>query len=307
MRIDLNSGAYIHIGGELGKYNSLPIDSLIKIAQSFQDLVISIAMYDLETTDPINLDNFKIELTGFKEGSAVPEFKFSPRVENMVGHNWQVHRNTVSENLNKLAEVSNSGDYYKLRTIYPLPEVRNHIVENFYSFVNTFGSTPVNFAEVDKSTGKVIPISKITRFKPAVKKELITLVQSFEKDSSETSEAVGKIKLSKRNGKTSKKIMTYYSDSKFSLEYSPSVIIYGQTQYDLKFPLRCLFEKEEDYYVIKSEMLGIIGTGLTEDDAEKSFAEEFDYIYRRFNSLDDASLTKRNKLIKDILNQMVIS
>lgn len=307
MKIDLNSGAFIEIGGEMGRYNSLPIDTLIKIAQSFQDLVMSIARFDLETTDPINLDNFKIELVGFKEGSAVPEFKFSPRSENMVGHNWQIHRNTVTENLSKLADVSNSGDYYKLKTIYPLPEVRNHIVENLYSFVNIFGSTPVNFAEIDKNTGKIIPISKINRFKPAVKKELITLIEGSEKTFSETNDAVGKIKITKRNGKISKKIMNYYSDSKFSLEYAPATIVFGQNRYDLKYPLRCLFEKEDDYFVIKSEMLGIIGTGLTEDEAEKSFSEEFDYVYRRFNSLDEGSLTKRNKLVKDILNQLVKS
>lgn len=305
MKIDLNNGAFIQIDGEMGRYHTLPIETLIKVAQSFQDLVMSIARFDLETTDPVNMDNFKIELAGFKDGSAVPEFIFSPRAENKVGHNWQIHRNQVTENLTKLAEVSNSGDYYKLRVLYPLPEVRNPIVENFYSFVNTFGSTPVNFAEFNKSTGKVIPISKINRFKPAVKKELITLIEGSERSFSETNDAVGKIKITKRNGKTSKKIMNFYPNSKFSLGYAPSVIVYGQTRYDLKYPLRCLFEKEEDYYVIKSETLGIIGTGLTEDEAEKSFAEEFDYVYRRYNSLNDDSLTKRNKLIKDILNQII--
>jgi predicted RNase H-like HicB family nuclease len=66
-------------------------------------------------------------------------------------------------------------------------------------------------------------------------------------------------------------------------------------------------EKEGDYYVIKSEMLGIIGTGLTEDEAEKSFTEEFDYIYKRLNSQEDESLSKRNRSIKDILNQIVQS
>jgi hypothetical protein len=307
MKIDLNSGAFIQIDGEMGKYHTLPIETLIKIAQTFQDLVMSIARFDLETTDPVNLDNFKIELAGFKEGSAVPEFIFSPRAENMVGHNWQIHRNQVTENLTKLAEVSNTGDYYKLKALYPLPEVRNHIVENFYSFVSTFGSTPVNFAEYNESTGKIIPISKINRFKPAVRKALITLVEGSEKTLSETNDAVGKIKITKRNGKTSKKIMNYYSNSKFSLEYAPSYIVFGQTRYDLKYPLRCMFEKEDGYHVIKSEALGIIGTGLTEDEAEKSFAEEFDYIFRRFNSLDDKSLTKRNKLIKDTLNQLVKS
>jgi hypothetical protein len=47
VKIDLNSGAFIEIGGELGKYNSLPIDVLIKLAQDLQELVYTLAKYDL--------------------------------------------------------------------------------------------------------------------------------------------------------------------------------------------------------------------------------------------------------------------
>ncbi len=57
-------------------------------------------------------------------------------------------------------------------------------------------------------------------------------------------------------------------------------------------------KKELNYYIIQSEMFGIIGTGLTEDDAEKSFAEEFDFMYNKLNSLDVNSLTNHNNLIK---------
>jgi hypothetical protein len=33
VKIDLNNGTFIEIGGELGHYNSLPIDTLKKITQ----------------------------------------------------------------------------------------------------------------------------------------------------------------------------------------------------------------------------------------------------------------------------------
>lgn len=52
-------------------------------------------------------------------------------------------------------------------------------------------------------------------------------------------------------------------------------------------------------------MLGIIGTGLTEEKAENSFAEEFDFLYNKLNSLEAISLTNRNKLIKDIISQII--
>ena len=100
-------------------------------------------------------------------------------------------------------------------------------------------------------------------------------------------------------------IMNTYSGNKFSLEYAPVVIVAGTVKYFFKYPLRCLFEKEDNYYIIQSEMLGVIGTGLTEDDAEESFAEEFDFMYNRLNSLDANSLTNHNQLIKNIISQII--
>ena len=105
MKIDLNNGAFIEIGGELGKYNSLPIDTLVKIAQDLQEFVFTLAKLDLPTTEQIDLNNFKIELVGFKKGSAIPEFAYTPRVEDKTGLYWQVHRNAVNEKFEKLVEI----------------------------------------------------------------------------------------------------------------------------------------------------------------------------------------------------------
>jgi hypothetical protein len=305
VKIDLNSGAFIEIGGELGKYNSLPIDVLVKLAQDLQELVFTLAKYDLPTKESIDLNNFKIELVGFTKGSAVPKFAYSPRSENKTGINWQLHRNTVNDKLEKLVEVSDEGDYGRIIELYPEPVKRNPIVENLYSFVNSFGTAPVSFVEYDEVNEKITPIYKINRFKPAVKKELISEIKDVAEAVSETDEAVGKIKISKRDGKITRKIIDIYSGKKFSLEYAPDVIVTETKNYILKYPLRCLFEKKDDYYVIQSEMLGIIGTGLTEDDAEKSFTEEFDFIYNRLKTLDDDSLTNHNRLIKNILIQII--
>jgi len=305
VKIDLNNGAFIEIGGELGKYNSLPIDILVKIAQHLQELVFTLAKLDLPSTEPIDLNNFKIELVGFKKGSAVPKFAFTPRSENKTGLHWQVHRNTVNEKFEQLVEVSNTGDYSKITELYPEPSKRNPIVENLYSFVNGFGSAPVNFVVYDEVNEKSTPIYKINRFKPAVKKDLIGEIQEVDDNVAETDDAVGKIKISKRGKKTYRKIIDIYSGDKFSLEYAPTVVVSGTTKYILKYPLRCLFEKEDDFYIIQSEMLGIIGTGLTEDDAENSFAEEFDYMYKRLGLLGSESLTNHNLLIKSIITQIV--
>lgn len=305
MKLDLNKGTYIQIGGELGKYNSLPIDTLIKIAKDLQELVLSIAKFDLPTTELINLDNFKIELVDFKKGSAVPMFAFTPRIENKVGPNWEIHRNTVNDRFEKIIEISNSGNYGKLVELYPEPVKRNPIVENLYSFVNDFGTAPVNFVEINEKSQTITPIFKINKFNSESKKTLISEIKETTQIDTEITEAVGKIRLIRRGDKIQRQITSVYSKNRFSLEYSPILIIAGTTKYHLKFPLRCLFEKEDEYFIIHSEMLGIIGTGLNEDDAEKSFGEEFNFVFQRFNSLNDESLTNQNLLIKNILNQIV--
>ncbi|MBC6426959.1 MAG: hypothetical protein GDA51_10955 [Ekhidna sp.] len=71
MAIDLQKGISLKIEGELEKFQTLPIESLIKIAESLQELVLSIAKYDLPVNEAINLSNFKLELTDFQKGSAV--------------------------------------------------------------------------------------------------------------------------------------------------------------------------------------------------------------------------------------------
>jgi hypothetical protein len=158
VKIDLTNGTFIEIGGELGKYNSLPIDTLIKIAQDLQELVFTLAKCDLPTNEAVDLNNFKIELVGFIKGSAIPKFAYTPRAENKSGLFWQEHRYTINEKFDKLAEISKGGDYGKIIELYPEPIKRNPVVENLYAFVNDFGNAPVNFVEYDDVKEKTTPI-----------------------------------------------------------------------------------------------------------------------------------------------------
>ena len=83
-------------------------------------------------------------------------------------------------------------------------------------------------------------------------------------------------------------------------------ITFNKRTYNLSFPLRCKLEKEDDYVLIESEMLDIVGTGKTIDDAEKNFSEEFDFVYNRYSELPDTKLSDRIKRIKTILNSLVL-
>jgi hypothetical protein len=121
----------------------------------------------------------------------------------------------------------------------------------------------------------------------------------------ETETVVGRIKIIKNKGRTTRVIREIFSTDHHSLSYSPEMISVRNKQYIFHYPLRCLFEKEDDYYVINNEQLDIIGTGPSREDAEANFNEEFDYLYTRLNSLEDDQLNRRLLRIKYTLNDFV--
>jgi hypothetical protein len=82
--------------------------------------------------------------------------------------------------------------------------------------------------------------------------------------------------------------------------YNLKTITTKNKRYELNFDLLCIFEKEDDYFVIKNDMLDLIGTGLTEIAAKESFCQEFDFIYQRYNQLEDNKLSNRILNIKKL-------
>jgi len=307
MKIDLTKGAYLQIGGELGRYNSIPIDVLVKLANDLQNLLFTIAEHDISSDEAIDVNNFKIELTGFYGGCAIPKFSYSQREENQSGHLWVKHRKIVNEKFEKLLEISNSGQYSQLKVIYPEPSKRNPIVENLYDFVNDFGNAPASFIDYDetKKKKKITQIYRINKFRPAAKVDLLADIKKKQEQPSEINEGFATVKITRRKGKEIHRIIDCYSKENISLEYAPEVIVSEIRVYHLNYPLRCLFAKEENYYVIQSEMLGIIGTGSTRQAAEESFSEEFDYIFQKYNSLEDSELTNNVRIVKSFLNHCV--
>lgn len=89
------------------------------------------------------------------------------------------------------------------------------------------------------------------------------------------------------------------------LLYAPNMIVCGHRIYSLHFPLSSEVSHEDEYVIIANESLGIIATGRTQDEAELYFAQEFDFIYQRYNELSDEQMTERIKGIKSMLNTIV--
>ena len=116
----------------------------------------------------------------------------------------------------------------------------------------------------------------------------------------------GLVRVTTIGKKISFRTIEAYPNRKVMLSYAPEVIVYKDCVYQLRNPLSCTFEKVDNFYSIKNDILGIIGVGDTEDEAEVNFSEEFDFIYNRYNELTDNEMTERIRFIKSFLNYMVI-
>ena len=119
------------------------------------------------------------------------------------------------------------------------------------------------------------------------------------------STAVGNIEVKRKGDNVEMKVTSFFEDRYAGLSYSPDSILHNGTTYQLYYPIRCKLSKEEDYYLIESEQLDIVATGRTIAEAERNFAEEFDYIFKRYNELPDMNLSDKIKRVKKVLEAMI--
>ena len=303
MKINLTEGISFEISGELGKYHTLPIDRLIEISKNFQDLINKIARHNVKTDETIVLDLFKLELSKFNPGSAIPTFIFTPRIQTTIS-DYQNQRMQVEKGLDEIFNVCNSGDYSGIIKLYPDTSSRNDIVEGVYNFRRSFGKSPVQVVNLDQDQ-KSTPVYRLEIFKPSVRNDLITEI--LEPSTIEyVIEPIVKYKESIDSmGHVSNKKKIMRIDEHADIAYVVEQIQVEGRKYELHAPLLNLIKKEEDYLVIENPQLGIIATGRDQTEAETNFAEEFDYVYRNYNSYSDEQLTKRLQRIKLFINNMV--
>lgn len=142
--------------------------------------------------------------------------------------------------------------------------------------------------------------------KREVRDRLISQINNEEAEYIEQ-ESLARVSYKSRSGKQAKSgiIVELYDFDKTTIAFSPDVIVFEDRTYILKYPLRCRFEKEDGHFVIESEQLDILAIGKTKDEVEKNFNEEFDYLYKRLNELEDNKLSMHFKRVKVLLNNFV--
>lgn len=298
----------LQVEGEVGKYNSLPIEYLIEIAQNLQNFLQTLAKVNLTDVSTIDLNNFKVELTGFQKGSAVPQFIFTPRRRLTLDADIDNQRQLVRQKFDELVEASGKGDFGKVKEFYPDAYRRNEVVDRLFYFVNSFGKSPVNVVDIKTKNGKeqITSLYRIRPFAKEVRDRLITHVIGNQELETIQEVSVRKVLTTYRGGERLRsKTIEEYSDKQAAISIAPDRIVSATHTYHLIGPLRCLFEKEDDYFVLTCELLDLVGTGSTMEEAQQSFAEEFEFIHNRYNALPDAEMSHRIKSIKTLLNALL--
>lgn len=303
--VDLTKGIHLQVEGELGRYNTLPVDALVRIADNLQRLVQSIARNDIDSGEAIQLSNFQIELAGFHKGSAVPEFVLTPRIQLPLA-DLDKQRELVNAKFTQLMAIADAGRYSELKKAYPDAVRRNDIVDNLFNFRNSFNDSPVAIVKLGKG-GKPKKQFALKPFKKEIKQALTTKVITAPVKRDESS-AVARIKvITDDKGKQRKHIQDLYQQAQTAVAWAPSVIVQGARAYILRYPLMCSLEHEDGVHAIQNPILGIIGTGETPDDAEQSFSEEFDFVYRRYANMADKKLAPHLVEVKRFIKHLVAS
>jgi hypothetical protein len=95
------------------------------------------------------------------------------------------------------------------------------------------------------------------------------------------------------------------NDGNLVFEFKVKTIELEHIKYTLNNFLVCILYEEEGYFVAENDILDIIGTGKTQNDAIKSLYEEFDFLFVRLNQLKSNQLSERLLRIKNTLNLLV--
>lgn len=304
--VDLTKGISIQVEGEAGKYHTLRVEDLIEIAKNLEKLVLAIAKSDIDTGEAVDWDNFRIELAGFSAGSAVTTWVPTPRIQ-MPLADLDKQRAVVSDRFEQVMKVADKGHYTDLKKLYPDAVRRNEVVGALYAFRNSVPDAPMALVQLPKKKGaKPRKLYAIKPFRKEVRELLTTKVVEQKKVGKE-SYAVARLKvLSDAKGNVlSTKRLEVFKKENTAVAWAPPVIVHDGRAYVLRHPLPCIVEHEDKVYAITNPLLGIIGTGADMDQAEASFSEEFDFIYRRYANMPDKKLAPHLVEVKRLLKNLV--
>jgi predicted RNase H-like HicB family nuclease len=222
-----------------------------------------------------------------------------------AGTNVLLQRKEISDHFNEVLKVADGGNYLQLQQLYTDPLQLAPIAGALYEFTHSCGTAPISI--VHWENGALSETYKLSKFTKEARNQLMVITPKVEEEKEERI-VPGLVRITKKGSALPKlKAMEEFSDKEVTLSFAPNIICHEYNTYQLRIPLQCGLTKVDDFYVIKNDLLDIIGVGETVTEAEINFSEEFDFTYQRYNELQDIELTERIKAIRNFLNYFVIS
>ena len=99
-----------------------------------------------------------------------------------------------------------------------------------------------------------------------------------------------------------KKILFEIPSDHGTMAYETNKVETSTYIYHFHSPLISHVEIEKEGVYVKNDMLDIIGYGINTGLAYIDFADQFEYIYNRYNSLSENQLSSRLNRVKRIVN-----
>jgi len=282
-------------------------DVLKSLGDSLEALVQSVAKYNEQFAGKVNLENFKLDFSGFYDGSAVPAFRIAPQIQSSIFNDRHITKSIASEFDNLLQNID-KGNYQEISDRYKTDEAKNDIIKKVYDFTNSAGTIPVSIVKrSSKKDNKFTDVYKIRKLNKSIMDKLIIIDRDLDVADTMSSEitAFAKVRIKSRNGKTTKKTSELYQDKEATLSLKYDEIIVNDKIYELNFPIFFQLIKEGKGTILEQEQLDLFAAGLTLEQAKESLLDQFDHTYNRLNELSANQLSDHLKKVKSFYNLLV--
>lgn len=303
--VDLNKELLLRIGNPSDEH-VISWDILKNVGNTLEALILSLAKHSGEIdNNKVSLEEFKLDFSGFYNGSAVPAFKLNTHPIPALFNTAKAKR-AIVEDFSNILQYIDKGNYKAIADQYPQVEAKNDVLKRVYDFTNSAGTKPVS---VVKRVGnnEFSNIYKVRKLKKGVLNQLIVKDNILPETEVEESTAVAKMIVTNKNGKISQKASVVYNDKEATLSLKIDHIGYLDKRYNFRVPVLFQIYQEGGGTIIENEQLDIYASGKDITEAKIQLYSQFDHSYKRLNELGDQQLSNRLSLVKQYFNSIIKS
>ena len=185
---------------------------------------------------------------------------------------------------------------------------RNHIYKSIFDTIGNKNEYKLHLLDTEskkiKKTFHKPKSTLISFYLPKLKKEEKIPTEKLVLGYFKLKDDGNEIKFSKRN---IREVMYFTELEHETYPYTPSKIVFENTEYLLNEPLQCEVTYEDDSYIISSKELDLTAWGDTREEAEEAFQFSFYSLVQNFYDELDSKLSAKAKQLKHKLRLLIIS